>query len=306
MKEERTNSIQIIKYILIDHIRKNPLDTNKININYSSIIKNNNADMIIKEIMESSKKYQEDIDKLIEKSNKEFNVEKTIKEYKENIEKENKEMNKRMLLREERNNKFIQEMLIPNDYIRKRQEEIQKNVKKREEELEARANRELEILRIEKQKMEEKWEKKRLEEEKKNREEIEMQRKFYEEIEQKEKEKQEMQLRFLEEKEQLMKEKFKVEQKISNDLTEETKKYLQMKKNYYDVEKQNKLLLLDNDKLKSINEINQEHIRQLNNQNNNRRNNISYTLNYNNYYRNDNQNDNMNVSQPFPNNFNNF
>ena len=79
-----------------------------------------------------------------------------------------------------------------------------------------------------------------------------------------------------------------------------------MKKNYYDVEKQNKLLLLDNDKLKSINEINQEHIRQLNNQNNNRRNNISYTLNYNNYYRNDNQNDNMNVSQPFPNNFNNF
>ena len=115
-----------------------------------------------------------------------------------------------------------------------------------------------------------------------------------------------MQLRFMEEKEQLMKEKFKVEQKISNDLTEETKKYLQMKKNYYDVEKQNKLLLLDNDKLKSINEINQEHIRQLNNQNNNRRNNISYTLNYNNYYRNDNQNDNMNVSQPFPNNFNNF
>ena len=306
MKEERTNSIQIIKYILIDHIRKNPLDTNKININYSSIIKNNNADMIIKEIMESSKKYQEDIDKLIEKSNKEFNVEKTIKEYKENIEKENKEMNKRMLLREERNNKFIQEMLIPNDYIRKRQEEIQKNVKEREEELEARANRELEILRIEKQKMEEKWEKKRLEEEKKNREEIEMQRKFYEEIEQKEKEKQEMQLRFMEEKEQLMKEKFKIAQKISNDLTEETKKYLQMKKNYYDVEKQNKLLLLDNDKLKSINEINQEHIRQLNNQNNNRRNNISYTLNYNNYYRNDNQNDNMNVSQPFPNNFNNF
>ena len=306
MKEERTNSIQIIKYILIDHIRKNPLDTNKININYSSIIKNNNADMIIKEIMESSKKYQEDIDKLIEKSNKEFNVEKTIKEYKENIEKENKEMNKRMLLREERNNKFIQEMLIPNDYIRKRQEEIQKDAKKREEELDARANRELEILRIEKQKMEEKWEKKRLEEEKKNREEIEMQRKFYEEIEQKEKEKQEMQLRFLEEKEQLMKEKFKVEQKISNDLTEETKKYLQMKKNYYDVKKQNKLLLLDNDKLKSINEINQEHIRQLNNQNNNRRNNISYTLNYNNYYRNDNQNDNMNVSQPFPNNFNNF
>ena len=306
MKEDRTNSIQIIKNILIDHIRKNPLDTNKININYSSIIKNNNADMIIKEIMESSKKYQEDIDKLIEKSNKEFNVEKTIKEYKENIEKENKEMNKRMLLREERNNKFIQEMLIPNDYIRKRQEEIQKNVKEREEELEARANRELEILRIEKQKMEEKWEKKRLEEEKKNREEIEMQRKFYEEIEQKEKEKQEMQLRFMEEKEQLMKENFKVAQKISNDLTEETKKYLQMKKNYYDVEKQNKLLLLDNDKLKSINEINQEHIRQLNNQNNNRRNNISYTLNYNNYYRNDNQNDNMNVSQPFPNNFNNF
>ena len=306
MKEERTNSIQIIKYILIDHIRKNPLDTNKININYSSIPKNNNADMIIKEIMESSKKYQEDIDKLIEKSNKEFNVEKTIKEYKENIEKENKEMNKRMLLREERNNKFIQEMIIQNDYIRKRQEEIQKNVKEREEELEARANRELEILRIEKQKMEEKWEKKRLEEEKKNREEIEMQRKFYEEIEQKEKEKQEMQLRFMEEKEQLMKEKFKIAQKISNDLTEETKKYLQMKKNYYDVEKQNKLLLLDNDKLKSINEINQEHIRQLNNQNNNRRNNISYTLNYNNYYRNDNQNDNMNVSQPFPNNFNNF
>ena len=306
MKEERTNSIQIIKYILIDHIRKNPLDTNKININYSSIIKNNNADMIIKEIMESSKKYQEDIDKLIEKSNKEFNVEKTIKEYKENIEKENKEMNKRMLLREERNNKFIQEMLIPNDYIRKRQEEIQKNVKEREEELEARANRELEILRIEKQKMEEKWEKKRLEEEKKNREEIEMQRKFYEEIEQKEKEKQEMQLRFMEEKEQLMKENFKVAQKLSNDLTEETKKYLQMKKNYYDVEKQNKLLLLDNDKLKSINEINQEHIRQLNNQNNFRRNNISYTLNYNNYYRNNNQNDNMNVSQPFPNNFNNF
>ena len=287
MKKERTNS-------------------NKININYSPIPKHSNADIVIKEIMENSRKYQEDIDKLIEKSNKEFNVEKTIKEYKEKIEKEKEDINKRMILREERHNKYIQKIIIPNDNIRKREEEIQNNFKRREEELEARANRELEIIRMERQKFEEQREKKRLEEEKKNRKEIEMRKKYDEEIERIEKENNEIQLRFMDEKKQIMKDNFEVTKKLSNDLTEENKKYLQMKKNFYEAENQNKLLLLDNNKLKSINKMNQEHIRQLNNQNNNRRGNISYTLNYNNYYGNDNQNGNMNYSQTFPNNYNSY
>ena len=105
---------------------------------------------------------------------------------------------------------------------------------------------------------------------------------------------------FMKEKEDLKKKHYEEMNKLSNDLTKETKKYFQMKNNFYEVENRNKLLELDNNKLKNINEMNNEYIQQLRTQNNNRNPNISYTLNYNNYYRND------NPYGPFPNNFNSF
>ena len=139
---ERTNSIQIIEYFLIDYNNKIPSKTNIIKTFPSNTVKKNSNDIISKEMMESSRQNQDYFNKLIEKSQQEFNVEKTIRQYKENIEKINKEMNERRLIQEENHKKFVQQMIIPDDNIKKNEEEMQKDLEKRKNELEERKNKE--------------------------------------------------------------------------------------------------------------------------------------------------------------------
>ena len=83
MKEERTNSFQIIVYFLIENNNKTPRNDG------------------------SSRKSQNDFNSLIENSQQEFNVENTIKQYNENKENHNKEMNERSLIQEENHKKLF-------------------------------------------------------------------------------------------------------------------------------------------------------------------------------------------------------
>ena len=166
MKEERTNSNQIIDYFLIDHNDKTPRNDG------------------------SSRKCQNDFNSLIENSQQEFNVENTIKQYNENKENHNKEMNERSLIQEENHKKFIQQMTTSNDNNKKKEEEMKKDFDRILNELEERKNIELEQMRIEIQKEAEIFVKQKLDEI------IEMKENFNNEILKKQKEINEMEIGF--------------------------------------------------------------------------------------------------------------
>ena len=96
----------------------------------------------------------------------------------------------------------------------------------------------------------------------------------------------------MKEKEQMEQKHFEEIEKMSKDLTEEKRKYTQMRNDFDRVDKQNKLLTMENNNLRNINQMNQQYIHYLTNQNNNR--NIYYEMQYNNYYNNDIPHDNTN------------
>lgn len=170
MKEERTNSFQIIDYFLIENNNKTPRNDG------------------------SSRKSQNDFNSLIENIQQEFNVENTIKQYNENKENNNKEMNERSLIQEENHKKFILQMTTSNDNNKKKEEEMKKDFDRILNELEERKNIELEQMRIEIQKEAEIFVKQKLDEI------IEMKENFNNEILKKQKEINEMEIGFKKEK----------------------------------------------------------------------------------------------------------
>ena len=89
--------------------------------------------------------------------------------------------------------------------------------------------------------------------------------------------------------------------KMSKDLTEQNKKYLQMRNDFYKIENQNKILSLDNNKLKNINQLNEEYIQHLHRKNNPINNYTNYTSDYNNSI---NHYNNLGLSQSFSDNSN--
>ena len=311
MIQQRTNQIQINEYILPDYNQRKSIESKQMNTNYSnypySFMNNkyNNTNMIYKEMMESKNKHQNDIDQLIENNNKEFDINNIIQNYRENINKKNEEIKNNKIKQEQKNNVFIQQMILENDLIKKRREEMNLDFERRMKNLEDKRNKDIEIMNKEHQKRIDKIHKESLERQKKHEEEMYKKRKFDEEIRKKDEEINSVKLGFLNKIEHLNQKHYEEQEKLSKDLTEEKKKYYQMKYDFNKAEKENKLLSLDNNHLKNINQMNQEYIQYLNNRNNNR-NQISYTLNYNNYYGNpnDNQYDNTNYSQAYPYNSN--
>ena len=193
MKEERTNSFQIINYFLIENNNKTPRNDG------------------------SSRKSQNDFNSLIENSQQEFNVENTIKQYNENKENNNKEMNERSLIQEENHKKFIQQMTTSNDNNKKKEEEMKKDFDRILNELEERKNIELEQMRIEIRKEAEIFVKQKLDEI------IEMKENFNNEILKKQKEINEMEIGFKKEKLNLKKKYMKEISKLLMDLTQELK-----------------------------------------------------------------------------------
>ena len=248
MKEERTNSFQIIDYFLIENNNKTPRNDG------------------------SSRKSQNDFNSLIENSQQEFNVENTIKQYNENKENNNKEMNERSLIQEENHKKFILQMTTSNDNNKKKEEEMKKDFDRILNELEERKNIELEQMRIEIQKEAEIFVKQKLDEI------IEMEENFNNEILKKQKEINEMEIGFKKEKLNLKKKYMKEISKLLMDLTQETEKCHRMRVNLYKVERENELLVLENNNLKIINERNNEFFRILENLNNNRNHNTRNSL----------------------------
>ena len=130
MKQERTNEIQIKESTSPYNKEKNSIPENRININYSD--NPSNIQMIYKEIMENSRKYDADIDKLKEQSNKEIDVENTIRQFIENSKKSYDEIKKEERIREEKNNQYIQQMFLDSDKNMKiREEEMNKDFEKK-------------------------------------------------------------------------------------------------------------------------------------------------------------------------------
>ena len=78
----------------------------KMNLQNDSSFNNNNRnnmfDMIYNEMIENSRKHQNDIDKLIEESRKNFNNDNLIQKYYEIIEKNNEEMKRERLIQEKK------------------------------------------------------------------------------------------------------------------------------------------------------------------------------------------------------------
>ena len=96
---------------------------------------------------------------------------------------------------------------------------------------------------------------------------IEMKENFNNEILKKQKEINEMEIGFKKEKLNLKKKYMKEISKLLMDLTQETEKYHRMRVNLYKVERENELLVLENNNLKIINERNNEFFRILENLN---------------------------------------
>ena len=291
MKQERTNEIQIKESTSPYNKEKNSIPENRININYSA--NPSNIQMIYNEMMENSRKFDADIDKLKEQSNKGIDIENTIRQFIENSKKSYDKIKKEERIREEKNNQYIQQMFLDSDTSRKiREEEMNKDFEKKLRHLEEERNKELEKLRIEREKRWKQMEQKSLEKERKFNEEVERQKKLYEEKVKRDNELYENKLKYMKEKEQMEQKHFEEIEKMSKDLTEEKRKYIQMRNDFDRVAKQNKLLTTENNNLRNINQMNQQYIQYLTNQNNNR--NIYYEMQYNNYYNNDIPHDNTN------------
>ena len=93
MQKEATNSIQIYQYKLIDYMPKNINIQNQTNT-ISTQIKdytNLNADYFYKIMNENKLKNNNEIDKIIEKSRKELDIDDKIKKFREDMNKRNEE-----------------------------------------------------------------------------------------------------------------------------------------------------------------------------------------------------------------------
>lgn len=71
--------------------------------------------MIYRSMNESSKKHQNDIDKLISQNKKEFDFENIIKNHQDNSKKYNEEMKRRDLVNKEQKRKIIQQSKLDDD-----------------------------------------------------------------------------------------------------------------------------------------------------------------------------------------------
>ena len=159
MKTVRNNEIQIYHNILIDHKEKRLIQQNKGNIKYETkqthlnefTYTNTNINNIYEMMMKSQEKNNNDIDKLIEESNKEFDINLKIKQYKEKIEKINEERKRQELIDEEKNNKIMNQLILDNDALKKR-EKMNYEFEKKLKLLEDKKNMELEKERLEQKK----------------------------------------------------------------------------------------------------------------------------------------------------------
>ena len=108
MKKERTNSIQIYQYKLIDYLGKNineQSQSNAILITKNEYI-NLNTDNIYKIMMENKIKHKNEIDELIEESRKELDIEGKIKKFREDMNKRNEERKIQELISQEKYKKL--------------------------------------------------------------------------------------------------------------------------------------------------------------------------------------------------------
>ena len=308
MKTVRNNEIQIYHNILIDHKEKRLIQQNKGNINYDTkqthlnefTYTNTNINNVYEMMMKSQEKNNNDIDKLIEESNKEFDINLKIKQYKEKIENINEERKKQELIDEEKNNKIMNQLILDNDALKKR-EKMNYEFEKKLKLLEDKKNMELEKERLEQKKRLEKIEEERLEQKRRNEEDLDKRKKLYKELEKKDEELYEVKMKYMNENEKLKKKHYEQMIKMSKDLTEQNKKYLQMRNDFYKIENQNKILSLDNNKLKNINQLNEEYIQHLHRKNNPINNYTNYTSDYNNSI---NHYNNLGLSQSFSDNSN--
>lgn len=314
MKQQRTNAIQINKDILIEYRngKLNKISQNMKSFHDSSSLMNgkynkyNNVDIKNKEMIENNIKCQNDIDDLIKNTLKEFDMNDLIKKYKEEINKRNEEIIE--LKQEKKDNEFLQHMKLDAEIHEKRIQEMELEFRKKLNDLDEKRNKELKELDMLNRQRMNYLDQKSLEEDKKFQEQIELRKKYVEEIRQKDLQKHEMELKHMDEIERLNKIRFEEMRKQSKDLNEEKKRNLQMRNDLYKIESENRILSYDNNRLKNLNQMNQQIIQNLNGlrSNTNRNDNSNYTLNNNNYYyRNDNQYDSTNFSQSFPNYFNN-
>ena len=112
MKKERTNSIQIYQYKLIDYMGKNineQCQSNAILIPKNEYV-NLSTDNIYKIMMENKIKHKNENDKLIEESRKELDIEGKIKKFREDMNKRNEERKMQELMYQEKHKKFMEEM----------------------------------------------------------------------------------------------------------------------------------------------------------------------------------------------------
>ena len=285
MKREKTTSILIYQYKLIDYMEKNINEQNQANIILSpkKEYSNLNADNIYKIMMANKIKNKYEIDKLIEDSRKELDIEGKIKKYRE----------------------FMEEMKLDEEYNKKRKEKMDLEFQNKLKELDIKKEMDLEKERIEQNKRLEKIEKKRLEDEKKMQQDFDNKNRLYKELEKKDKEIHNIKMQNIEYNKNLEQKNYEQLTKMSKDLTMQNKQILQMRNDICKIENEKKLLVLEKDKLNGINQMNKEYIQYLKGQNDYMNNRINNYTNYN--YSSDNSRiyyHNLAYSQPFPSYFN--
>ena len=307
MKKEKTNSILIYQYKLIDYMEKIINEQNQANIILSpkKEYSNLNADNIYKIVMENKIKYKNEIDKLIEDSRKELDIEGKIKKFREDMNKRNEERKMQDLIYEEKYKKFMEEMKFDEEYFKKRKEKMDLEYQNKFKQLEIKKKIVLEKERIEQNKRLEKIEKKRLEDEKKMQQYFDNENRLYKELEKKDKEIHEIKMQNIQYNKNLEQKNYEQLTKMSKDLTMQNKQILQMRNDICKIENEKKLLALEKDKLNDINQLNKEYIQYLKGQNEYMNNCINNYSNYNNFSDNNTiYYNNLAYSQPFPSNFN--
>ena len=303
MKKERTNSIQIYKYKLIDYMSNNINGQKQVNIILTQIKEYTNFNANIKYENKS------EFDKLIEESRKELDIDDKIKKFRENKNKRNEESKIQDLIYEKNKKRILEEMKLDEEYFKKRSEKIELEFQNKLKNLENKKKMNLERERIEQDKRIEEIEKKRLEDEKKMQQDLEKNNRLYKEIEKKDKEIYKIKIQNIQDNQNLKQMYYEQLINISKDLTEQKKQNLQMRNELYKIENEKKSLELEIDKLNKIIQMNNEYIGHLKRKNNCCVNDYinNNHINYNNF--NDNNNyynsyNNLAYSQPLPYNFN--
>ena len=167
MKKERTNSIQIYKYKLIDYMSNNINGQKQVNIILTQIKEYTNFNANIKYENKS------EFDKLIEESRKELDIDDKIKKFREDKNKRNEESKIQDLIYEKNKKRILEEMKLDEEYFKKRSEKIELEFQNKLKNLENKKKMNLERERIEQDKRIEEIEKKRLEDEKKMQQDLE-------------------------------------------------------------------------------------------------------------------------------------